>query len=644
MLGPSGTEGYPIGYRNRYPIRYCRAIARWLGSTFPARSELHSPTRSPITTDTPKYTGTHQCRSFEGRKARNMQGLSNESWGRRFHGAFWVIRSISGESELMKYALCFVLLGLGGLVQEGVSSAAQRNEIRPVRQTTDTLLAFDGFDEMLGLDWEILNADPTHYSLKKRPGCLTITTQEGGLSQDATNYKNIFLVGCPRPPAGSGVQLTTRLLSFKPAVSWNQAGLIFYSDDDNYFKWVYECADGRIVFTAVGETAGEFRQHCHFAAPPGLETVWLRLTRRGPRYSCSVSLDGDAFLDLGDLTWDGPVPQRVGVLAKNAFGSVARELDAPFDFFEVKAVSRMPGRFEVPEANLRPPQTLDARVVGMQRIYTAIQKYTDDQGHMPQWLSDLAPKYIRLQELVCPDDPNYRPKCCPDRDPKVQCGYSYQFAPWGQTAWPAAATYRDWRSGQRETYGDLVPVIRCQYQSDPVAFLNMGLNGCVYTSGLHWETILTPNYKAKTVECEGVGLPVGSSAPQFTAVDLDGTTVPLAVDAGSTVILLFWASYSGQCAAILRQLQDIQEEHPGIRFLTVSLDRDEKRVCDFLRRERISLPVLCDGNGWEMEAVQRYRVRTVPCTYIINRDGMVIGSITARGEEDFRSALARAIR
>lgn len=43
------------------------------------------------------------------------------------------------------------------------------------------LLANDGFDGKLGLNWKPVRPDPSHVSFKKTPGALTITTQRGSI-------------------------------------------------------------------------------------------------------------------------------------------------------------------------------------------------------------------------------------------------------------------------------------------------------------------------------------------------------------------------------------------------------------------------------------------------------------------------------
>ena len=218
------------------------------------------------------------------------------------------------------------------------------------------ILAFDDFDGMLSLDWDILHPDPSRYSLTRKPGTLTITTQQGDFVVSSNDYKNLFLIDCPAR-AGEDFQITTCISSFKPMDNWDQAGLICWNDDDNYLKFVYEWASiwespsifrGR-MFTVLVETEGGF-ETVRFPAVQALEKVWLRVTKRGNRYAFSTSVDGETFLlrkspiwdgtDLfkDELPWDDGSVKRVGIFAQNGRGREA-EIDASFDFFEVRAVS-----------------------------------------------------------------------------------------------------------------------------------------------------------------------------------------------------------------------------------------------------------------------------------------------------------------
>jgi len=153
-------------------------------------------------------------------------------------------------------------------------------------RTEGKVLAYDGFDSKLGLDWEVLHPDPSHYSLTGKPGSLTITTQDGALAN--ADYRNLFLIDCPALPQ-QDFQITTCISSFKPVALFNQAGLICLNDDSNYVRFVYQWGD---------DSGGpEFETgRASFKAPQELERVWLRITKRGNRYTFSTSLDGRTFL------------------------------------------------------------------------------------------------------------------------------------------------------------------------------------------------------------------------------------------------------------------------------------------------------------------------------------------------------------
>ena len=99
--------------------------------------------------------------------------------------------------------------------------------VRAQTNQDPTVLAYDDFDGGLGLDWEVLHCDFSHWSLSKHPGTLTITTQDGAFTSSRTNYKNLFLIDCPAVP---GKDFTSTIcVTLKPADEFNQAGLILYS-------------------------------------------------------------------------------------------------------------------------------------------------------------------------------------------------------------------------------------------------------------------------------------------------------------------------------------------------------------------------------------------------------------------------------
>jgi regulation of enolase protein 1 (concanavalin A-like superfamily) len=205
----------------------------------------------------------------------------------------------------------------------------------------------DSFDGKFALNWKVVRPDADHVSFKKVPGALVITTQRGsihGKSQEdklseGTLAKNIHLIDVP---FGTDWSATTCVTGIVPDTTYQQAGMIVYDDDDNYLKWVYEYdwrAGRGQTFFLVAETGGVPVHVAPEANESGLKKFWLRVTRRGDRYACASSGDGDKWTAGAERTWEGK-GKRVGLIAKNGGNKDAAELDAAFEFFELRNLAK----------------------------------------------------------------------------------------------------------------------------------------------------------------------------------------------------------------------------------------------------------------------------------------------------------------
>ncbi|MBN1507042.1 MAG: hypothetical protein JW955_09360 [Sedimentisphaerales bacterium] len=226
------------------------------------------------------------------------------------------------------------------------------------RLTEADVLAFDDFAGRLDLDWNILNSDPSHWSLSRVPGALTITTQDGTFVRARRDYRNVFLVNCPAAP-GQDFQVTTCLLSFAPAAMWNQAGLLLWNDDNQYLKFNYEFCNDPLgspfalrIHTLAVEGGGS-PVYTWYAAEQNPQRLWLRIVKRGEYCDLFTSTDGQSFAPPTVLATDGgPADNRVycgngavqytGLYAENGSADGATPVDASFDFFEVRALPAGP--------------------------------------------------------------------------------------------------------------------------------------------------------------------------------------------------------------------------------------------------------------------------------------------------------------
>lgn len=230
------------------------------------------------------------------------------------------------------------------------------NDVNQVQDPLPNAYLFEDFNDMFFLNWNILGNDLSHWSLKKIPGTLTITTQDGSFTRYRTDYKNIFLINFPVVQSAD-FQLTTCVTNFNPYGFWNQAGLILWIDKDNNFKFVYEYGEGpppnnapKLLFTAAVET-NAYVVHGWFEAEQYPQNMWLRIIKRGGFYELFSSTDGQSFNPAkvilpARLTADNTVPclsaplQYIGVFADNGTAYGAPQVDASFDFFEFKVLPK----------------------------------------------------------------------------------------------------------------------------------------------------------------------------------------------------------------------------------------------------------------------------------------------------------------
>ncbi|MBM3236727.1 tetratricopeptide repeat protein [Candidatus Poribacteria bacterium] len=132
----------------------------------------------------------------------------------------------------------------------------------------------------------------------------------------------------------------------------------------------------------------------------------------------------------------------------------------------------------------------------LRAIGKAIEAYkADHKGELPNWLSDLYPKYLQdTNLLLCPAD---KDKGVPaaqkePNDPKMSCSYNYEFSPAkcpGVTVFdtnpPKEMTYKEAKTRQLKYFGGMTPVVRCSHHGEQ--WINLSCDGKVYVSPWNWE-------------------------------------------------------------------------------------------------------------------------------------------------------------
>jgi cytochrome c biogenesis protein CcmG/thiol:disulfide interchange protein DsbE len=114
---------------------------------------------------------------------------------------------------------------------------------------------------------------------------------------------------------------------------------------------------------------------------------------------------------------------------------------------------------------------------------------------------------------------------------------------------------------------------------------------------------------------------VGETVPDFTLTTFDGERFSLEEMKGKVIVLNFWASWCKPCeeeAADLEAAWRIYEPRGDVIFLGVDYVDTETEAMIYLEKFDITYP---NGPDLRTKISQAFRIRGVPETYIIGKDG-----------------------
>lgn len=146
-----------------------------------------------------------------------------------------------------------------------------------------------------------------------------------------------------------------------------------------------------------------------------------------------------------------------------------------------------------------------------------------------------------------------------------------------------------------------------------------------------WGTILVWVFVIGLLIVVGLGLlraqqgpiGIGKRVPNFTLTTFDGEQYSIEDYRGQVVLVNFWASWCKPCEQEAAELEQAWRnfKDQGVMFLGVDYVDTEREARTYLTKFDISYP---NGPDLRTKISQAFRIRGVPETYIIGRDGTIV--------------------
>ena len=133
---------------------------------------------------------------------------------------------------------------------------------------------------------------------------------------------------------------------------------------------------------------------------------------------------------------------------------------------------------------------------------------------------------------------------------------------------------------------------------------------------------------AKPEADDRVGKPVDI---KFTSID--GKKIDVSKMKGKVVLIDFWATWCGPCAAELPNVKRAYKKlHPkGFEIVGISLDSKESALRRFVKKEEMPWPQYFDGKGWKNSISTAHGIRSIPAMWLVDKEGN-LADLNARAD------------
>ncbi len=126
---------------------------------------------------------------------------------------------------------------------------------------------------------------------------------------------------------------------------------------------------------------------------------------------------------------------------------------------------------------------------------------------------------------------------------------------------------------------------------------------------------------------------------EITLMDLNGRPVSLSDFRGKIVFLNFWTTWCYACRIEMPDMQKLHQKFKNKDFavVTINLRESVSQVKQFFKDFKLTFTALLDSDG---EVGAHFMITAIPTTFILDKQGIIIGKVMGPREWDGKKAFA----
>ena len=135
-----------------------------------------------------------------------------------------------------------------------------------------------------------------------------------------------------------------------------------------------------------------------------------------------------------------------------------------------------------------------------------------------------------------------------------------------------------------------------------------------------WQVFASRSIPEEQIPRPASGVLIGNTLAEFKLADLSGKQVSVGIP-GKITVINFWATWCPPCRAEMPELEAFALKHGSqIAFYAINIQESRDTVQEFLKQNKLTMPVLLDEQG---ETARKFRVSAIPTTVISDKQGII---------------------